>query len=91
MTSFRILNYDNEISNYKKYRVSYVKVYHILPHSRAWQSANFDFYLRKKPEHFITLIPFQLLKQQLQNNVRMCEGFYTTRPTKFFILFYKFD
>ena len=40
---------------------------------------------------FITLIPFQLLKQQLQNNVRMCEGFYTTRPTKFFILFYKFD
>ena len=34
------------------YLVSYVKVYHILPLGRAWQSANFNFYLRKKPEHF---------------------------------------
>ena len=50
MVRFRTLSQDNDIS--KEISRYLIKVYHILSLSRAWQSANFDFYLRKKPVHF---------------------------------------
>ena len=92
MVRFRILSQNNDIS----------KVIHNAPaiwsrYTTFFLSAELGnlpiliFIYAKSLSIFITLIPFQLLKQQLQNNVRMCEGFYTTRLTKFFILFYKFD